>query len=88
MRISALWVEERAFRPALQRKEMNGLQPWWNVWRIYEMGSNVSKKVILSGACVALMLSAVGLNLWYTRYRIPESVSLEVEHPSKPFVLH
>lgn len=48
----------------------------------------MSKKVILSGACVALMLSAVGLNLWYTRYRVPEAVSLEVEHPSKPFVLH
>ncbi len=34
------------------------------------------------------MLSAVGLNLWYTRYRVPEAVSLEVEHPSIPFVLH
>jgi hypothetical protein len=48
--------------------------------------SNVSKKVILSGVCVALMLSAVGLNLWYTRYRVPEAVSLEVEHLSKSFV--
>ena len=29
MRFSALWVEERAFRPALQHK-VDGLQmPWW-----------------------------------------------------------
>jgi hypothetical protein len=46
----------------------------------------VSKKVIFSGVCVALMLSAVGLNVWYTRYRVPEAVSLEVEHPSKPLL--
>jgi hypothetical protein len=53
--------------------------------------SNVSKKVILSGACAGLMLSAVGFSLWYTRYRVgeaPEAVQLKTVHPPKPFVVH
>lgn len=52
--------------------------------------SIVSKKVILSGACAALMLAAGGVSLWFIRYRVPEApeeVRLETEYPPKPFVL-
>src|SRR5262249_36952447 len=53
--------------------------------------SSVSKKVILIGACAALMLLAVCVSVWYTRYRLPEApeaVRLETVYPPKPFVLH
>ena len=52
---------------------------------------HVSKKVILSAACAALILSTVGVSLWYARYRLPEApeaVLVTTEHPLKPFVLH
>ncbi|HET9791632.1 MAG TPA: hypothetical protein VFR08_10050 [Candidatus Angelobacter sp.] len=51
----------------------------------------MSKQTILSGACAALILSAVGVSLWYSRYRVPEApevVRLEKEYRAQPFVLH
>jgi hypothetical protein len=46
------------------------------------------KKVVLSGVCAVLLVSVAGVSVWYTYYRVPEAIRLEVEHPPKPFVLH
>jgi hypothetical protein len=53
--------------------------------------SNVTKKVILSGTCAALILSVAIISLWHTRYRVPERPKArgpETAYPPQPFVLH
>jgi hypothetical protein len=77
-----------ARQPRIDAIEDRGMALIFMSWCL---SSNVGKKVILSGACAVLMLSVVGVSLWYTRYRVPEepeAIRLETVYPPKPFVLH